>query len=85
MLSAAEKIKPGEVMTDDQVSEVDAAIRRSGFSSRKGWVDEADDLSPNVFKQIMAQNCAAHRKYAESMNELVEEQLIVRYQRSTDT
>jgi len=78
---SGEKVKANAVLTDDQVDEIDAAIRRAGYSSRSAWA-ESEGLSPNVLTQIMSQHQTVYPKYAGPLNELVDEQLIVRYNRA---
>ena len=81
MVLPGEKVKPNDLLTDDQVDEIDAAIRRAGYSSRSAWA-ESEDLSPSVLKQIMSQHQKVYPKYAGPLNQLVDEQLVVRYNRA---
>ena len=78
---SGEKVKANAVLTDDQVDEIDAAIRRAGYSSRAAWA-ESEGLSPSVLTQIMSQHQTVYPKYAGPLNELVDEQLVVRYNRA---
>jgi len=81
MDSSAEKIKPGNLLSEEQVREVDAAIRRGGYSGRQSWAGDVEEISGSVVDQIMSRARTVPAKYADAFNDLIEEELLIRYSR----